>query len=514
MGVLKDIELYLASADRLNDDGVPSASIALLDDPSGPLQSHVITNGTENAETIYQACSISKAITALAVARLIDQGRLSYETKVVDHVDEAILEGILDPRTAHLMELVTVGLLVSHRSGLSQHGFAGYSDGEEMPTYQQVFAGRPPTNTPRMRFLSFPGSQFTYSGGGFTLLQLLLEKVTKLSFADLVRMEVLEPLRMTRSLYGDLPPEEQNYARPHVTAYVPGSTSGRGFHRFVELAAAGLWTTPSDLLKAIAAIQCSLHSNDTDQAFLSRQIADHMLARVTPNDPDNAMSFGWFVDDTFFGHSGYNDPGYSCYVVGGHGYAAPLPNEGFVKSPGRMSIAIMTNSALGPETYQKLVAAIMCFKAFPLYPSLPSFGTKMRHLIPYPGPEGVFIGDLYKDFIGHWTDEAHVPSSSNKRATPGASPASYAGYGEWELFDDNGLPYLAFDGVAKPQRLKGGAIPWAPADGARQETVLVVEGLEMALRLCYREDGERVVELLQEEVTVLRRVKGGQETDG
>ncbi|KAK4498193.1 hypothetical protein PRZ48_010850 [Zasmidium cellare] len=505
MGVLKDIELYLASADRLNDDGVPSASIALLEDPFGPIQSHVITNSHENPNTLYQACSISKAITALAVAKLIDQGRLSYETKVVDHVDEAVLEGILDPRTAHLMELVTVGLLVSHRSGLSQHGFNGYAREEEVPNYQQVFAGRPPANSPRMRFLSFPGSQCKYSGGGFTLLQLLLEKATGTPFADLMRIEVLEPLGMTRSHYGDLPPSEQNYAKPHATAYTP---SPQGPHRFLELAAAGLWTTPTDLLKAVAAIQHSLHSDDNQQTFLSRQIADHMLARVTPNDPDNAISFGWSVDDTFFAHSGYNDPGYSCYVLGAHGYAAPLPFRGMVKSPGRMSIAVMTNSALGAETYQRIVAAVMCFKAFPLYPTLPDFGRKMSTLIPYPGPEGIFIGDLYKSFLGHWTQ---LPPTPNKRSTPGASPSTYTTDAEWEIFDDNGIPYIAFDGVVKPQRLIGGAMPWAPASGAWQEICLILEGLEMAVRLVFGEDGEARVELVQEEITVLRRVRGAED---
>lgn len=501
MGVLKDIELYLASSDRLYDDGVPSASIALLEDPSNFIQPHVITKGNENAETLYQACSISKAITALAVARLIDQGRLSYETKVVDHMDEAMLEDILDPKTAHLMELVTVGLLVSHRSGLSQHGFAGYTD-EVLPNYKQIFAGRPPANTPRLKFLSFPGSQHSYSGGGFTVLQLLLERVTGMRFAEFMRVEILEPLGMSRSVYGDLPEEEKNFAIPHATAYTPGTIAGKGYHRFTELAAAGLWTTPSDLLKAMAAIQNSLYSNDSGNIFLTQQAADHMLARVSPNDPDNGMSFGWFVNDTFFAHAGYNDPGYSCYVIGAHGYAAPLP-YGMMKSPGRMSMAVMTNSALGDETYKRLVAAVMCLKAFPLYPTLPSFG-KMAEIIPFPAPEGVYMGDEWKAFVGHWTDESNV--TSKKRPAPGASPG-FAGDGEWEIYEDNGLPYLAFDGVARPQRLIGGAVPWAPVSGAQHHVCLVVDGLEMALRLCYREsDGEQVIELVQRELTTLRRV--------
>jgi CubicO group peptidase (beta-lactamase class C family) len=101
-------------------DGIPTASIAMLDD--GEISAHVITNGKENSETVYQACSISKAITALAVAKLVDQGLLSYETKVLNHLAQSTVDCLVDSKTSHLMKHITVGMLLSHISGLSQGG--------------------------------------------------------------------------------------------------------------------------------------------------------------------------------------------------------------------------------------------------------------------------------------------------------------------------------------------------------------------------------------------------------
>ncbi|KAK3065966.1 hypothetical protein LTR53_017840, partial [Teratosphaeriaceae sp. CCFEE 6253] len=113
----------IVTVDRVNEDGVPSASIAVLKD--GEIMARVVTDGTEDAETIYQAASISKAITALAVARLVDEGKFTYESKVAERLPRSVVDSMVEPATAHLMEHVTVAMLLSHTSGLSQHGFRG-----------------------------------------------------------------------------------------------------------------------------------------------------------------------------------------------------------------------------------------------------------------------------------------------------------------------------------------------------------------------------------------------------
>lgn len=98
MGVLQDLEKLVLPVDRLNTDGIPSASLAILED--GKVSAHVITSGPENVDTVYQAASISKAITAVAIAKLVDDGHISYETKAVDHLNETTIACVVDPKTA------------------------------------------------------------------------------------------------------------------------------------------------------------------------------------------------------------------------------------------------------------------------------------------------------------------------------------------------------------------------------------------------------------------------------
>lgn len=189
MSVREDLEALPISADILNDAGVPSASIAVLGE-SGQVSTHVITHGSESPETLYQACSISKAIVALAVAKLVDEKKISYDTKLVDHVPQHVLKGI--GKAKPWMEYVTVGQLVSHRAGLSQSSFPGYVG--TLPSYRQIFSGQPPSNTTRTRFLSPPGSQLLYSGGGYVLLQVLLEHVVDLPSGEVMQKTVFDPL--------------------------------------------------------------------------------------------------------------------------------------------------------------------------------------------------------------------------------------------------------------------------------------------------------------------------------
>ena len=480
MGVLEDLQTSILSVSRLNNDGVPSASIAVFDKTSGKICASVITNGNENPDTVYQACSISKAITGLAVAKLVDLGRMSYNTKVVDHVPQDIVSHIVESDTAHLMQHVTVQMLLSHTSGLSQHGFTGYRGA--LPTYDELFSGRPPSNTPRIRFLSFPGSQTSYSGGGYTLLQLLLEELLDMPFNEIMEQIVLRPLDMTRSRYGDLAADDRNYAKAHYTAYTLGTEVERGYFRFVELAAAGLWTTPTDLLKAVGAVQDSLH-NDGSETFLSREVAMKMLTKVNPKDSIRSRALGWSADETFFAHSGDNDPGYNTYVCGSHGgvvnpNTSSIPVSESTKS-NRICVAVMTNSSLGFDTINRIVGAIFYLEDCLRYPRLPSFGS-MTDFVPYPAPEGSSIDDRWKDWIGTWSDG-------------------------WEILNHEGNPTLAFGSIKKPMRLRPAALSSNLPSGTR-ERMFVVPPLEIAIRFT-EEEGQKTVKIVQEREQTLLRLK-------
>lgn len=469
MGVLQDLEQRVIPAARLNTDGVPSASIAILHD--GKVSAHVITSGREDTDTVYQACSISKAITALAVSKLVDEGRISYDTKVVDHLDRAAIDCLVEPKTEPLMQEVTVGMLLSHTSGLSQHGFPGYA--KDLPTVHDVFSGKQPSNTPEMFFLSFPGAQFSYSGGGFTVLQLVLESVTGMDFAIFMRQILLEPLGMSRSWYSDVPPGEKNFATAHYTAH---TETDAPYHRFVELAAAGLWTTPSDLLKATSAIQDSLYTNS---GFLTQDTARKMLTQVTDAFPGCGMGLGWAVDDCSFAHAGDNFPGYTTYFFGTHGGSVNAAKPDTANKP-RNGVAVMTNSVLGHQVaIKQIISAILYLKGWDHRSmSLPLLDSK-DGFVHYSAPDGTPIEDYWKNWIGKWD-------------------------GAWQLIDDGG-PALAFGSFA-PIKLSPAAAPVGKLNGSETVPMFVVDGMRVQVELV-EEGGERAVKLLQVEggLKTLRR---------
>ena len=447
MAVLQELASQILSVEQMNAEGVPTASLAILED--GKISSHVITNGKENEQTVYQACSISKAITAIGVAKLVDAGKLSYDTKVIDHLEQSTMDCLADQKTSHLLSHVTVGMLLSHTAGLSQHGFPGYVD--QPPTAEDVLSGRHPSNTPQVCFLHFPGQRMQYSGGGFTVLQVVIENLTKTSFPEFMRTTVLEPLGMTRSRYGTLPSEEGNYTNAYWTAYTKA-----GRHNFIEHAAASLWTTPTDLLKAISAVQESLH---TDHGFISQSTAKKMLAQVAPIPQFQVgMGLGWGVTESFFAHAGGNDPGYRCYAVG-------FKDE---ETKRRDGLAVMTNGQLGQEVCERVISAIFYLKGWKRAKQMPMLYASDDDFAPLAAPEGTKVDKGWMEWIGKWDDD-------------------------WEVVEDNG-PAVVFRDF-KATRLKVAAAPVSELEEGRKEFVFAAEGLDFGLRLTW-EDGKRIITML------------------
>jgi CubicO group peptidase (beta-lactamase class C family) len=171
----------------------------------------------------FQAGSISKPVAAYLTLRLAEAGVLGLD----DPVDERLVSWRL-PAAAG----VTIRHLLTHTAGLGTSFFPGYGPNEPAPTLVQVLDGAPPAVTEPVR-VGTPLGEFRYSGGGYALLQLLLEDVSGRPFAVLARELVFEPLGMSRSTF-----EQRG-----------------GTRRYPEQAAAGLWMTTADLTRFVAALQ-------------------------------------------------------------------------------------------------------------------------------------------------------------------------------------------------------------------------------------------------------------------
>lgn len=471
---------HIITPSVLTSIGVPTASIALLQD--GKISTHILTTGSHTADdqTLYQACSISKAIAALAVARLVDQGKLSWTTKVQDHLPQKTIDIIVDQKTKHLFPLVTVGMLLSHTSGLSQHGFAGYeSSPPSPPSPSQILSGTFPANTPKVRFESYPGAQWSYSGGGFVVLQLFLESLLSQPFPDIMHELVLDPLDMTRSFYGALPQDDKNHTEPYMTAHTPARA---GHHTLPEMAAGGLWTTPSDLLKAISAVQTACkHSTD----FLTAQTAQALLspqASGSIGEPAGIWSHGWAVTPSLFGHAGSNHPGYRCYAFGSFAQSDPggFPAQQVAATrwPANTGLAIMTNSVCGEELIPRMLNALLYLLNLPDQPSFPSWmgGLEKAFAVPKESEDG------WKDWIGVW-------SAADK---------------EWTVSElSGGKPGMSFEG-GEGMHLVPAAAPVERAGEGKDVYWFVVDGLEVGVKLMWERD-ERVVRVMQDQSEVLRK---------
>ena len=270
--------------ERMRDLHVPAVSVAVLDE-AGSIECEAFGAASERSR--FQAASISKPIAAMATMAL----RVELDTDVNDMLDGEwrVPDG----------GGVTVRRLLSHMAGLGVHGFPGYEVGTAIPSLEQILDGVPPANTEAVRVVRPPGEAAQYSGGGFTVLQLLLEQRSGRRFADVVRDAVLTPLGMVDSGY------EQPAAERAVAGHDRSGTEIPGRWRIhPEQAAAGLWTTPTDLLRAVSEMV-------EPRAVLDRHQRDEMLTPVV----DDRPGLGWLPDGDWFGHGGSN-AGYRCKVVG------------------------------------------------------------------------------------------------------------------------------------------------------------------------------------------------------
>ena len=190
--------------------------------------------------TRFQAASLSKPVTAWGVLRLVEEGRIGLDEPVVGH-----LRRWRPPPSPFDAEGITVRRLLSHTAGLSVHGYQGLRPDRPLPSIGASLSGEAAGSFP-VELLAAPGRRWLYSGGGFSVLQLLVEELTGRPFAAFMRTQVLGPLGMTASSFRWR--RTAATARPHDRRGTPGPDFA-----FTEQAAAGLVTTAPDLARFVAA---------------------------------------------------------------------------------------------------------------------------------------------------------------------------------------------------------------------------------------------------------------------
>lgn len=356
-------------AERMEHYKAPAVSIAVVRD--GRI-AWVAAFGLADREaglratprTLFQAGSISKPVAATGILVAVARGRLSLEKPVSAYLETwKLQENDLTRGTP-----VTLERLLNHSAGVTVHGFPGYAPEKPVPSIVQVLDGAPPANTAPIRVDLAPGTKWRYSGGGYTIAQVALSDAMKRPFEVLLAELVLRPAGMVESTYEQPLPEARRAAAAAGYradgAPVPGKR-----HTYPEMAAAGLWTTATDLAKFAIAIQRAVRGEKG--AILPAPLAARMTAPLL-GDYGLGLAVEKRGGETYIGHDGANE-----------GFQALL----LAHRDKGLAIAVMVNSDNGVALAHEIVRGVARVDAWPGYLAEPlrAVPAKAEELAPLAG---------------------------------------------------------------------------------------------------------------------------------
>ncbi|MEI6518889.1 MAG: serine hydrolase [bacterium] len=325
----------------------PGVSIAIIDDyeiswTAGFGVADANSTRLVTPNTLFQVGSISKPIFTLAVMHLVQEGIVDLDADVNSYLISWRI-----PENEGWQPRITLRHLLSHTSGLTVQMFPGYFYTEPLPSIVQILNGAPPANTPKVEANIFPGIQFCYSGGGMVVAQQVLVDLLGKPFTEIMRELVLTPLGMHDSTYEQPLPAHraQHAATAHLWKGVP--LPGK-WYCYPEMAAAGLWTTASDLAKVGVELMGVLQEKKAPR-LLSRHTVKAMLTPQLPDQQEGQHYFGLGFEcdgkdeGFYFSHSGWTE-----------GYITQLR---FYPNLGKGAV-IMINSNEGYPLHDEIIRSI------------------------------------------------------------------------------------------------------------------------------------------------------------
>jgi CubicO group peptidase (beta-lactamase class C family) len=349
---------------QMGASGIPGASVAVVKDyeikwAAGFGTSNKANGRKVTSATLFQACSISKPVTAIAAMIALDQKRLEVDRDVNAILDEFSSQSDFGrwKLQSRYSTPVTLRMLLSHTGGTNDFRYSGYRYGyyrhppapiNEIPTMREELDGLPPAKTPAITVSREPGATWVYSPAGYTVIQAILTSLYGKPFPGIMDALVLTPLGLHDSTFSQ--PTPPDLTPRMAVPYIPdGTPLPDGPRVFNTSASGGLTTTPTDLAKLMIAFQKAL-AGRAEQG-LTPEIARSMMVRQPgetragecfgSSDPAkvacrSSWGLGFDVNLTkdfehrpdgdptgpYFGHSGFNS-GYLALMLGsktgGHG---------------------------------------------------------------------------------------------------------------------------------------------------------------------------------------------------
>jgi CubicO group peptidase (beta-lactamase class C family) len=390
--------------ERMKHYGVPGVGIAVIHDSKVAwFRTYGLadreTGAVANTGTLFQAGSVSKPVAAFGALQMVEAGDLSLDADI----NSLLKSWKLPDNEFTTNSKVTLKQLLSHTGGLTVHGFGGYAVGDEVPDTVQVLDGSGPANSAPVRVNKAPGEGYRYSGGGYTIAQLMMTDVSGKPFDILLDELLIKPVIMTQSTYQQpLPPALLKLAAAGVLP--DGKAVAGKRHTYPEMAAAGLWTTAGDLALFAIEMQKALKG---ESKLMGKEMAQTMTTPV-----DSGYALGWGIrklgESGYFSHGGW-DEGFcsqlTAHLDGGYG------------------VVVMINSN-HPDFMNELVNAVAHTYDWDGYTA--------HEVLPVPE-------DMLSQYTGRYLYNASIPVTVTSQqgkmymSYPGAEPAEliYTGDGQF-----------------------------------------------------------------------------------
>ncbi|MBL8981917.1 MAG: beta-lactamase family protein [Gemmatimonadetes bacterium] len=304
----EDPRAFMQAAIPLVDDANrANTALVLIENGAIAAEHYSAHAGAIDANTVFATASLSKWITAHAVMKLAEQGKLDLDQPVERYLTRWHL-----PVDSFRSQDVTARRLLSHMAGLTDDlGFGDYRRDETLPTLEEALSA--PRSAAgavsRIAVGIAPGTEFRYSGGGYLLLELLVEELAGESFESFVIREILQPLGMTRSGYADLS-AMQNTAGSYDADGRPAP-----IYRYASRAATGFTASAGEMVKFVLAhLRPGPGSLLTPATLASMRRAEAKTMGVDLWGLGTVLYAPTERGDAVFGHDGVNDPAISATV--------------------------------------------------------------------------------------------------------------------------------------------------------------------------------------------------------
>jgi len=303
-----DHEAFFAEATQLIDDNnAGNAAFILIRDGEVAGEYYAPTEREIDAQTVFPTASFSKWITAFGVMKLVDEGKISLDEPVSAYLTRwSLPDGPFDESG------VSVRRLLSHMAGLTDGlGFGDYAADETLLSVEETLAN-PRASSGRdvsIEVGAEPGGEFVYSGGGYLILQLLIEEVSGQDYESFIRDNMLATLGMTQSSFrfiGDIEGATQSFDASGALAPQ---------FQYAAAGATGFSSSVADLLKLVTAL-----TNEGDRFILQPATLASMRQPEAHVFGSPIWGLGTILfaptksGDFIYGHDGANEPAINVSV--------------------------------------------------------------------------------------------------------------------------------------------------------------------------------------------------------